>query len=63
MINIGSIFNHPSPYHFTFHISVFCPFPGFVENGKVLLVGSMGLYEYRPYVRKIRNNRQIMYQG
>ena len=43
-------------------ISVFCPFPGFVENGKVLLVGSMGLYEYRPYVRKIRNNRQIMYQ-
>ncbi len=42
--------------------AVFCPFPGFVENGKVLLVGSMGLYEYRPYVRKIRNNRQIMYQ-
>ena len=41
---------------------MFCPFPGFVENGKVLLVGSMGLYEYRPYVRKIRNNRQIMYQ-
>jgi hypothetical protein len=42
--------------------AVFCPFPGFVDNGKVLLVGSMGLYEYRPYVRKIRNNRQIMYQ-
>nr|XP_040565063.1 sushi, von Willebrand factor type A, EGF and pentraxin domain-containing protein 1-like isoform X2 [Lepeophtheirus salmonis] len=41
---------------------VFCPFPGFVENGKILLVGNMGLYEYRPYVRKIRNNRQIMYQ-
>lgn len=41
---------------------VFCPFPGFVENGKVLLVGAMGLYEYRPYVRKIRNNRQIMFQ-
>ena len=42
--------------------TVFCPFPGFVENGKVLLVGAMGLYEYRPYVRKIRNNRQIMFQ-
>ena len=42
-----------------FVISVFCPFPGFVENGKVLLVGSMGLYEYRPYVRKIRNNRPL----
>lgn len=38
---------------------VFCPFPGFIENGKVLLVGSMGLYEYSPYVRKIRNNRQV----
>ena len=28
----------------------------------MLLVGAMGLYEYRPYVKKIRNNRQIMYQ-
>ena len=28
----------------------------------MLLVGAMGLYEYRPYVRKIRNNRQIMFQ-
>ncbi len=45
-----------------FFFSVFCPFPGFIENGKVLLVGSVGLYEYRPYVRKIRNNRQIMFQ-
>ena len=47
---------------YIFHFLVFCPFPGFVENGKVLLVGAMGLYEYRPYVRKIRNNRQIMFQ-
>ena len=41
---------------------VYCPFPGFVENGKILLVGNMGLYEYRPYVRKIQNGRQIMFQ-
>ncbi|XP_052123223.1 uncharacterized protein LOC113209590 isoform X3 [Frankliniella occidentalis] len=40
---------------------VYCPFPGYVENGKVMLVGNMGLYDYRPYVRKVTNNKQIMY--
>ncbi|CAH1127522.1 unnamed protein product [Ceutorhynchus assimilis] len=40
---------------------VFCPYPGFVENGKILLVGNMGLYDYRPYVKKVANNKQIMY--
>ena len=38
-----------------------CPFPGFLENGKVLLVGNMGLYDYRPYVKRITNDRQIMF--
>ena len=42
-------------------IEVYCPFPGYVENGKVLLVGNMGVYDYRPYVRKVVNNKQIMY--
>lgn len=40
---------------------VYCPYPGLVEHGKILLVGNMGLYDYRPYVRKIANNKQIMY--
>ncbi|KAK9711611.1 WAP-type (Whey Acidic Protein) 'four-disulfide core' [Popillia japonica] len=40
---------------------VYCPFPGLIDNGKILLVGNMGLYDYRPYVRKITNNKQIMY--
>ncbi|XP_043258716.1 uncharacterized protein LOC122400968 [Colletes gigas] len=42
-------------------IQVFCPFPGFIENGKVFLVGNMGVYDYRPYVKKVVNNKQIMY--
>lgn len=42
-------------------IQLFCPFPGFIKNGKVFLVGNMGVYDYRPYVRKIVNNKQIMY--
>ncbi|XP_045540469.1 uncharacterized protein LOC106717941 [Papilio machaon] len=41
---------------------VFCPFPGYIENGKVFLVGNMGLYDYRPYVKKVVNNKQIMYE-
>ncbi|CAH1957213.1 unnamed protein product [Acanthoscelides obtectus] len=40
---------------------VYCPYPGLVENGKILLVGNMGLYDYRPYVKKVANNKQIMY--
>ncbi|KAI5725568.1 hypothetical protein M8J77_017209 [Diaphorina citri] len=43
-------------------IEVYCPFPGYVENGRVMLVGSMGIYDYRPYVKKITNNKQIMYE-
>jgi hypothetical protein len=34
-----------------FLFTVYCPFPGFIDHGKILLVGEMGLYEYRPYVR------------
>ncbi|XP_055934154.1 sushi, von Willebrand factor type A, EGF and pentraxin domain-containing protein 1-like isoform X3 [Argiope bruennichi] len=41
---------------------IYCPFPGFLPNGRVLLVGYMGMYDYRPYVRKVTNNRQIMYE-
>lgn len=29
---------------------------------QVLLVGNMGLYDYRPYVKKVINNRQIMFE-
>ncbi|KAH0552797.1 uncharacterized protein LOC123270429 [Cotesia glomerata] len=42
-------------------IEVYCAFPGYVPNGKVLLVGNMGVYDYRPYVKKVPNNKQIMY--
>jgi Sushi domain (SCR repeat). len=27
-----------------------------------MLVGNMGVYDYRPYVRKVTNNKQIMYE-
>ncbi|XP_008552444.1 uncharacterized protein LOC103574714 [Microplitis demolitor] len=42
-------------------VEVYCAFPGYVPNGKVLLVGNMGVYDYRPYVKKVPNNKQIMY--
>lgn len=45
-----------------FLFSVYCPFPGYIENGRVMLVGNMGVYDYRPYVRKVTNNKQIMYE-
>ena len=43
-------------------VEVYCPFPGFLENGKVLLIGHMGMYDYRPYVKRIFNNKQILYE-
>lgn len=43
-------------------MEVYCPFPGFLENGKVLLIGHMGMYDYRPYVKTVKNNKQIMYE-
>lgn len=43
-------------------VEVYCSFPGYITNGKVLLVGNMGLYDYRPYVKKVVNNKQIMYE-
>ncbi|RWS13910.1 Sushi: von Willebrand factor type A: EGF and pentraxin domain-containing protein 1-like protein, partial [Dinothrombium tinctorium] len=41
---------------------IYCPFPGFLPHGRVLLVGHMGSYDYRPYVRRVTNNRQILYE-
>uniref|UniRef100_A0A1S4LTX8 C4b-binding protein beta chain, putative n=1 Tax=Ixodes scapularis TaxID=6945 RepID=A0A1S4LTX8_IXOSC len=41
---------------------IYCPFPGSIEHGRVLLVGNMGMYDYRPYVRRVSNNRQIMFE-
>lgn len=40
-------------------IAVYCPFPGYLENGKVLLVGNMGLYDYRPYVKKVNYQKYV----
>lgn len=31
----------------------FCSFPGYIDHGKILLIGNMGLYDYRPYVKKV----------
>lgn len=38
---------------------LFCAFPGYVDHGKILLIGNMGLYDYRPYVKKV-NCRRLM---
>ncbi|KAG0728558.1 Protein lev-9 [Chionoecetes opilio] len=41
---------------------VYCPFPGYLPDGRVLLVGNMGMYIYRPYVKKVRNDRRIRFE-
>lgn len=43
-------------------MKVYCPFPGYLENGKIMLVGHMGTYDYRPYIKHVTNNRQILFE-
>ncbi|XP_043209139.1 sushi, von Willebrand factor type A, EGF and pentraxin domain-containing protein 1-like isoform X2 [Amphibalanus amphitrite] len=41
---------------------VYCSFPGNLTDGRILLVGNMGLYDYREYVKKVRNDRMISFK-
>lgn len=45
--------------HIPYCQEVYCAHPGYIPNGKVFLVGNMGLYDYRPYVRKVRGRNII----
>ena len=40
---------------------MFCDHPGSIANGKILLVGVIGKYEYRPYVKNVWHNQEIEY--
>ena len=37
----------------------YCQFPGKIEHGEVLLVGMIGKYEYKDYVKRIGHHKQI----
>lgn len=44
-------------------LEIYCRFPGVIDNGRVLLVGLTGTtYDYKPYIKRISNNRQINYE-
>lgn len=43
-------------------LEIYCNFPGIIEHGRVLLVGLTGMYDYKPYIKRISNNRQIAYE-
>lgn len=43
-------------------VEVYCGYPGSIEHGRVMLVGLTGMYDYKPYIKKIPNNRQIAYE-
>ena len=39
----------------------YCPYPGTIENGIILLVGMIGKYEYRYYVKRTEHNQEIQF--
>lgn len=43
-------------------VEIYCGFPGVIENGRLLLVGLTGMYDYKPYIRRTPNNRQVAYE-
>ena len=45
-----------------FLFAVYCQYPGTIPNGTIRLVGAMGKYEYRSYIRTIVHREQIEYQ-
>ncbi|KAF2349075.1 Sushi/SCR/CCP domain [Trinorchestia longiramus] len=57
----ATIYTPLDDIHLQVALVFYCPFPGYVDYGRVLLVGNMGMYDYRAYVKKVRNNRQIRY--
>ena len=42
-------------------ISVFCPYPGELKKGKILLVREIGKFEYQPYIKQVGHNEEIEY--
>ena len=52
---------HYLRYLFFHTCSVYCPYPGTIENGIILLVGVIGKYEYRSYVKRTEHNQEIQY--
>lgn len=38
---------------------LYCAYPGNIDHGKVFLVGNMGLYDYRPYVKKVSSKTLV----
>ena len=44
-----------------YSVTVYCPHPGDLKNGKILLVGDIGKFEYRPYVRHAGQGEKIEY--
>jgi hypothetical protein len=43
-------------------VEIYCSFPGYLENGRVLLVGLTGMYDYKPYIKRVSTGRQIAYE-
>ncbi|XP_064649036.1 sushi, von Willebrand factor type A, EGF and pentraxin domain-containing protein 1-like isoform X2 [Lineus longissimus] len=41
---------------------VYCPYPGTIKHGKILLKGVIGKYEYRDYVKRIGQGQEIEFQ-
>ena len=39
----------------------YCPFPGYLKDGQIFLVGNLGEYDYRPYIPKVGEKRKIRY--
>lgn len=41
---------------------LYCRYPGAIANGKVMLVGQTGMYDFKPYITRTAQNRQIAYE-
>lgn len=40
----------------------YCNFPGRIDNGRVLVVGKFGLYDYRNQLKRFSHNQKIIFE-
>ena len=51
-----------TPLTHLFFIQVNCGYPGLLENGRVLYIGTLAEYTYQPYMTTVGQNKQIRYE-
>jgi hypothetical protein len=43
-------------------VLVSCAYPGKLNSGKIMYIGTLDEYQYKPYMKSVGQNKQIRYE-